>query len=56
MALSPLLVMALDDSGDLGEPGEGDEDLAVTRLVGRADAETLPRLRADPAVRARKKN
>lgn len=44
------LVVALDDPSDLGEPGEGEEDLAVTRLVGRADAEALPRLRTDPAA------
>ena len=30
----PLLVMALDDPGDLGEPGERDENLVVARLVG----------------------
>jgi len=46
----PLLVMALDDPGDLGKLGEGEENLAVARLVGRADAQALPRLRTDPAA------
>ena len=53
MAVGELFEVALDDAVDVGQTGEGTEDLAEAGLMGGTDAEALAFARADSTARSR---